>query len=488
MTLWDMKPHVRLTAYNASCRASRRAGRRRTLGLGAASLAALAAACGAPDARSASTAETAPPTPASAVYEIETIATGLEYPWSVAFLPGGDLLVTERAGWLRRVSDGVLKPAPVSGVPRVHAASQGGLLDVVPHPRFAANSLIYLSYAHGDARANTTRVARARLVDERLEDLEVIFEASPAKDTDVHYGGRMAFLPDETLLITVGDGFEYREEAQKTESHLGSVVRINDDGSVPADNPFVGQDGAAPELFTIGHRNPQGIAYDPVSERIYQHEHGPKGGDEVNILRPGLNYGWPIATRGVDYSGALISPFETYDGMEEPLRVWSPSIAPAGLTVYRGDAFPQWRGDLLVAALVPGNVRRLDIERGQIVDEEILFPEVRERVRDVREAPDGSLYILIDDFNGRILRIAPPGSREARSAEAPELVAPGVAATPTIAQPSPSQAAASPIASEPAASETVVSDTAEAQPDPAATAADAALVADPDAEPASPEG
>ena len=338
-------------------------------------------------------------------YRTATVAEGLELPWGLAFLPDGDMLVTERSGNLRRVSAGGEVSEPLSGVPAVYFRGQGGLLDVVLHPRFAVNRLVYLSYAHGDGQENATRVARAVLGDAGLEDLEVIFTAVPGKATPQHYGGAMTFLGDGTLLLTVGDGFDYREQAQDRGSMLGKTIRIGDDGEVPADNPFVGRTGAAPEVWTYGHRNAQGLAVDPENGRVYQHEHGPRGGDELNLLRPGRNYGWPAITYGKDYSGAYVSPYTELPDMAQPLMYWIPSIAPSGLAVYRGGAFPEWQGDLFLGALVDREVRHVHLEDGQVAGEQALFSDLDERIRNVEVGPDEHLYLVTDSEQGRILRV-----------------------------------------------------------------------------------
>ena len=339
-------------------------------------------------------------------YTITLIADSLDHPWSLAFLPNGRLLVTERSGQLRIVDEGKVS-APVSGVPEVFAESQGGLMDVVLHPDYKSNGWLYLSYAFGDKRANATRLARARLEDNSLVDLEVLFTATPMKDTPVHYGGRMAFLPDKTLLLTIGDGFDYREQAQVNDNHLGTIVRLNDDGSVPDDNPFVDTDKGLPEIWSYGHRNPQGIVVLQDSGRVLSHEHGPAGGDEINDIEAGLNYGWPIATYGEDYSGAAISPFTSYPGTEQPLLYWSPSIAPAGFAVGQGDAFPVLQNDWLIAALKAREVRRVHINDDQSLVQQSLFTELGVRVRDIRVADDGSLYLLTDEADGKVLRVTP---------------------------------------------------------------------------------
>lgn len=346
--------------------------------------------------------------PTALAYELTTVAENLAFPWCIAFLPNGDMLVTELDGQLRVIRNGVLDPAPVAGVPPVYRRGQGGLFDVLLHPNYADNSMVYLSYAHGTPDANGTRVARARFTGTALEDLEVIFDVRPTKDTPAHYGGRMVFLPDGTLLLTTGDGFDYRESAQKLDSLLGKTVRLNDDGSIPPSNPFVDDSKVMHEIYTYGHRNPQGLAVDTDTGRVYLHEHGPRGGDELNVIERGANYGWPMVTYGLDYSGAYISPFTEMKGMHPPLVYWVPSIAAAGLTYYNGALFPAWRGDLFVAALVEQSIRRIDLDaNGAVVAQEVLFTEIGARLRDVRAAPDGALYILTDGPAGKVVRVSP---------------------------------------------------------------------------------
>lgn len=336
------------------------------------------------------------------------MASGLDHPWSVAFLPGNaGVLVTERAGRLLHIPPGGT-PRAISGVPAVRLASQGGLFDVVLHPRFAENRLLYLSYAAGTKGANFTRITRARLDGDRLVDGRVIFAVSPAKNTPVHFGGRMAFLRDGSLVMTTGDGFDFREEAQRLGSGLGKIVRMADDGRPLADNPFVSTAGAQPHIWSYGHRNPQGLAVDTVTGRLWEHEHGPRGGDEINLITRGGNYGWPVATFGLDYSGATISPFKRYKGMTDGLKIWVPSIAPSGLAVYRGALWPAWQGDLILGALAAGGVRRLDVDAsGHIVGEQRVFPSITARVRDVRIAPDGAIWVTTDEARGRVLRVTP---------------------------------------------------------------------------------
>ncbi|MBU6156005.1 MAG: sorbosone dehydrogenase family protein, partial [Alphaproteobacteria bacterium] len=323
-------------------------------------------------------------------------------------LPDGAILVTERKGALRIIRDGKLVAQPVAGVPAVHIRSQAGLFDVVLHPKFAENQVLYLTYASGTREANATRVARARFDGKALSDLKVIFEAKPLKDTSAHYGARMAFLRDGTFVLTIGDGFEYRESAQDPSSHLGKTVRLNDDGTVPADNPYRSVKGAALGLYSTGHRNQQGLAYDPMTDVLYETEHGAQGGDELNVIEPGRNYGWPLVTYGRDYSGAQISPFTSRRGLEEPVVQWTPSIAPSGTTVYRGDKFPAWNGDVFVGALAKKHVRRVDLDaNGRVVGESQLLTELGARIRDVRTGPDGYLYVTTDDDNGKVFRIEP---------------------------------------------------------------------------------
>jgi glucose/arabinose dehydrogenase len=355
----------------------------------------------------------APPPPAAAPivtagYKVVEIAKNLDHPWSMAFLPDGSVLVTERAGRLRLIKGDVLQPQVISGVPAVHTGSQAGLFDIVLHPSFAQNGLVYLTYAAGTKGANGTQVARARFDGSALRDLQVIFKAMPLKDTDNHYGGRMAFLPDGTFALTIGEGFEYREKAQDLSSDLGKLVRLKDDGSVPQDNPFIGQNGVRPEIYTWGHRNEQGLVFDAQSGRLWETEHGPRGGDELNLIVAHKNYGWPIITYGMDYSGAYVSPYTQRAGLEQPVIYWTPSIAPSGLTIYHGDKFPAWNGDLFVGALAFKHLRRVHLDAdGNVVSQEQLLNDKHWRIRDVRVSPDGYLYVSTDEDDGRVLRLEP---------------------------------------------------------------------------------
>lgn len=340
----------------------------------------------------------------AAGYKLETLANDLENPWSLAFLPDGSFLITERAGKLLHIREDGTRTS-LSGVPQTYFAGQGGFFDIVLDPAFPTNSIVYLSYAHGTPESNGTGVIRARLDESGLENSQLILLSEPARATPQHYGGRLLFLPDGTLLVTVGDGFEYREAAQDIDQQLGKILRINADGSVPDDNPYAERGERAAKVWTYGHRNSQGLASNADGTAVYMHEHGPRGGDEVNLVQAGKNYGWPAVTEGVDYSGAYISPFTEHPGMEPSMITWTPSIAPSGLAVYSGSVFPRWQGSLFVGALVNREVRRLSLESGEVVAEESLFGELEMRIRDVRQGPDGLLYLLTDE--GSFIRVAP---------------------------------------------------------------------------------
>lgn len=341
-----------------------------------------------------------------ALYQVELVAEGLATPWDMAFLPDGSALVTERNGGVKWLREGVL--LDVAGGPDdVFAQGQAGLFDLALSPAFATDGIVYLSYASGTADANTPALYRARFENGALVDGETLFRDEPMRDTDAHYGARLALLPDGTLLMTAGEGFAYREEAQVRSNHLGALLRLNPDGSAPADNPFFDEGGAAAFVYSYGHRNMQGIVIDPESGVVWTHEHGPQGGDELNRITPGDNYGWPIATLGIDYNGARISPFFDHDGFHAPDWVWTPSIAPSGLALYDGDLFADWQGDLLVSALAGQAVHRLDLETGQVVAEERLLSERGQRIRQVLTGPDGAIWLLAESPQGQILRLTP---------------------------------------------------------------------------------
>ena len=337
-----------------------------------------------------------------------TATEGLEYPWGLAFLPDGKMLVTERPGRLRLVgADGRLDPRPIGGVPAVAAVGQGGLLDVALHPDFARNSWIYLSYAAHGPGGYGTEVARARLEGHALRDLKVVFSMRPKTTTGHHFGSRLVFDRQGYLYVTLGDRGEM-DRAQRLDDHAGSVIRLHDDGRVPADNPFVAVPNALPEKFTLGNRNIQGAALHPGTGLLWAHEHGPQGGDEINIIRAGTNYGWPVITYGRNYgSGTPIGEGTRKAGMVQPLLQWTPSIAPSGMAFYTGDKFPAWRGDLFVGALRGQMLVRLELDGERIVREERLLENKVGRIRDVRNGPDGFLYLLIDDPHGRIVRLEP---------------------------------------------------------------------------------
>jgi glucose/arabinose dehydrogenase len=326
-------------------------------------------------------------------YQVSTLATGLDKPWSITSIGEGAFLVTEKSGRLVRLdADGNV--TTIEGTPPVYFANQGGLLEVLADTDFANNKLIYLSFAGGDKSANRTTVVKATLSSDALSDVETILEVAPDKEGPAHYGGKLAFLPDSTLLVSVGEGYTYREEAQNLDWELGKLLRIHTDGTAPTDNPFP---DAAPRVFSYGHRNPQGLVYDEASERILMVEHGPKGGDELNRIVAGRNYGWPAITYGVDYSGAVISPFTEAEGMEQPLTYWVPSIGPSGLAIYRGELFPEWQGHLLLGSLINEEMRRLKLDGTTVVEDEAIFPEIKGRVRDVRVLTDGSIVALTDE-------------------------------------------------------------------------------------------
>ncbi|MDH3280041.1 MAG: PQQ-dependent sugar dehydrogenase [Gammaproteobacteria bacterium] len=339
---------------------------------------------------------------------VVNVSRGLEHPWGLAFLPDGRMLVTERAGRLRIVNpNGKLDPTPVSGLPRITASGQGGLLDVALHPKFTDNRSVYLSYAASGDRGVGTEVARGQLNGSRLTDVEVIFRALPKSAGGRHFGSRLLFDPQGRLYVTLGDRGD-RRRAQDLADHAGSIVRLRDDGGVPEDNPFIRRAKAKPEIFTYGNRNVQGIALQRGTNLIWAHEHGPQGGDEVNIVRAGANYGWPVITYGRNYGiGTRIGEGSEKPGMVQPVHYWVPSIAPSGMAFYEGDKFPQWRGDLFVGALKDRLLVRLEIDGQRVVKEERMLRGVLGRIRDVRDGPDGFIYLLTDEPDGMIVRLEP---------------------------------------------------------------------------------
>ncbi|WP_261843804.1 PQQ-dependent sugar dehydrogenase [Aliamphritea ceti] len=337
-------------------------------------------------------------------FQITEITAQLDRPWSLAELPDDQLLVTERNGRLVRINADQIHS--IDGVPDVLDAGQGGLLDIKLHPQFSENSWLYLSYSHGTQRNNQLRLMRAKLEGNKLVDQQVIFSARPEKSSGLHFAGRIAFLPDNTLLLSIGDGYKYLEQAQDKTSLLGKIIRLDESGQVPDDNPFINQPDTAPEIYSYGHRNTQGLVYDPVRQKIFANEHGPKGGDEINIIQSGNNYGWPVITYGVDYSGLSITPYRERPGMEQPLVNWTPSIAPSSITVYYGNMFPELQGDLLSTTLKARHLRWVEMNGDQPGQEHELLGELNERLRYIQTARDGSLYLLTD--SGKLLQLTAP--------------------------------------------------------------------------------
>ena len=341
---------------------------------------------------------------------VETAAKGLDHPWALAFLPDGRMLVSERPGRMRIVSkDGKLSAA-LAGVPKVFASGQGGLHDVALDRGYAQNHVIYFCYAEPVGAGARTALARARLVDDgtpRLDAVEVVFRQDGPLSSGNHFGCRIVQTPDDALFLTTGDHFTTRDQAQNLGNHIGKIVRIRPDGSAPPDNPFVGRAEAKPETWSYGHRNAQGLALHPTSGKLWEHEHGPRGGDEINLIEKGKNYGWPVIGYGIDYSGVKIHASTRKEGMEQPLWNWVPSIAPSGMAFYTGGLFPAWRGNLFVGALAGQLLVRLELDGDKVIREERLLRELRERIRDVRQGPDGALWLLTDSSSGRILRLVP---------------------------------------------------------------------------------
>jgi glucose/arabinose dehydrogenase len=356
------------------------------------------------------------PTPGSidANVRVETVARGLEHPWALAFLPDGRILVTERPGRLRIVErDGRLS-APLAGVPEVAARSQGGLLDVAIDPQFSENRLVYLSFSDpGEGGTSGTAVARGRLGDAGLENVEVIYRQQPKVRSGGHFGSRLVFSRDGKLFVTQGDrqSSSFRLQAQDSSSGIGKIVRINPDGSIPRDNPFIGRSGARPEIWSYGHRNVQAAALHPETGQLWTVEHGARGGDELNHPEAGKNYGWPTITYGVDYSGARIGEGTQKAGMEQPVYYWDPVIAPSGMVFYTGDAYPGWKGSVFVGSMAPGALVRLTIENGRVTREERYLADLDARIRDVQQAPDGLLYLVTDAPDGQLLRVVPGARR-----------------------------------------------------------------------------
>lgn len=354
----------------------------------------------------------AQPKPIAAPGKVTTVARGLEHPWGLAFLPDGRMLVTERPGRLRVVAKNGTLSAPVKGVPNVYASGQGGLLDVVLDPQFAQNGLVYLSYSERNAEGLAgTAVASGRFTGAALEGVKVIYRQQPKVSGAGHFGSRIVFRRDGTLFITQGDRMRYSEQAQDLASGLGKIVRVHRDGSIPKDNPFLSRKGARPEIWSYGHRNIQSAALHPDTGELWTVEHGARGGDELNQPQAGKNYGWPVISYGVEYSGRRIGQGLTAKpGMEQPVYYWDPVIAPSGMVFYTGNAYAGWKGSIFVGSLTPGALVRLTLQNGRVTREDRYLGELDERIRDVEQGPDGLLYVLTDHPNGRVLRIERPSS------------------------------------------------------------------------------
>lgn len=372
----------------------------------------LVAQCKAQPPRTGSAQASAQPRSIDGNITVETVASGLVHPWALAFLPDGRILVTERPGRLRIVDTSGRLSEPLAGVPAVQAVSQGGLLDVAIDPNFAQNQLVYLSFSEpGEDGASGTSVARGRLGNGALENVQVIYRQQPKVRSGGHFGSRLVFSRDGTLFVTQGDrqAASFRPQAQQLESGIGKIVRINPDGTIPSDNPFVGRSDARPEIWSYGHRNAQAAALHPETGELWTVEHGAMGGDELNHPEKGKNYGWPVITYGRDYSGASIGGGAQKEGMEQPVYYWDPVIAPSGMAFYTGDRYPGWKGSAFVGSLGTGSLVRLTIENGRVTREERY--DIGSRVRDVQQGPDGLLYLVTDEDNGRLLRVVPKPAR-----------------------------------------------------------------------------
>lgn len=343
--------------------------------------------------------------------KVETVVTGLDMPWATAFLPDGRLLVTERTGKLRLVKDGKIDPKEITGLPELLYKGQGGLLDVVLHPDYAKNGWIYISYSSpkaagepGDDGGANTAMLRAKLKDHALTDVQILFKALPNVKSNPHFGGRIIFDNKGYVFLSLGERGQM-EKAQDLSKDQGKITRLHEDGKIPADNPFVKTEGAKPEIWSYGHRNPQGLVINPTTGVIWEHEHGPQGGDELNIVEKGKNYGWPLITYGIDYDDSIISKDTARTGLEQPVLYWKPSIAPCGMAFVTSDKFKDWKGDLLVGSLKFNYLQHLVIKDNKVIKKEIIFEKIG-RVRDIRQGPDGNIYVVVED-SGSILKISP---------------------------------------------------------------------------------
>ena len=350
------------------------------------------------------------PTPGSSpgIVRAETVVRNLEHPWGITFLPDGRMLVTERPGRLRIVAMNGTVSEPLTGVPAVHAVGQGGLLDVALDPNFPQNRYIYLSFAEpGPGGTAGTAVARGRLTDTGLEDVRTIYSQRPKMQGGGHYGSRLVFGRDGTLFITQGDRMNWRDSAQSLTAGMGKIMRINSDGTIPRDNPFVGRNDAQPEIWSYGHRNLQGAALHPQTGQLWTVEHGPRGGDELNHPEAGKNYGWPVIGYGINYDGSRAHESTTREGMEQPVYYWDPVIAASGVAFYTGNRYPGWTGSVFIGSMTPGALVRLEMANGAVTKEERYLGEMHERIRDIAQGPDGLLYLITDSDNGQVLRVVP---------------------------------------------------------------------------------
>lgn len=345
-------------------------------------------------------------------FRVVTVADGLVHPWGLAFLPNGDMLVTERPGRLRIIRNGTLDAEPIAGVPEVWAQGQGGMLDVAVHPQFATNRFVYLSFSRPSAAGAGTAVVRGRLEGNRLADVKEIFVSNTVSTSGQHFGSRLAFDRQGFLYVTAGDRgdspmAQENHNSQRLDRHAGSVLRLHDDGRAPADNPFAGRAGAQPEIYSYGHRNPQALTFHPETGQLWSTEHGARGGDELNLILPGRNYGWPIITHGVNYNGQPIGIGREREGLEPPIVFWVPSIATSGMAFYTGNRFPNWKGDLFVGGLIGEQLERITLRGTRVENRETLLADYRRRIRDVRNGPDGYIYLLIDAPSGPVVRLEP---------------------------------------------------------------------------------
>ncbi|WP_370164352.1 PQQ-dependent sugar dehydrogenase [Marisediminitalea sp.] len=337
---------------------------------------------------------------------VNELASGLDHPWGMTFLPTGEVLITERSGQMRAFQFGSGLSAPLKGVPKVVANNQGGLLDVIADPDFTSNQTIYFCYSRPTEGGSSSSVASATYTAGELKNVKDIFIADSVVDNGFHFGCRLAFDTENDLYVALGDRYKYMKEAQNTDNHFGKIVRIEKDGSVPKDNPFT--DGKAPEVYSYGHRNIQGLTVHPDTGEVWAMEHGPKGGDEINLIEAGNNYGWPVITYGIDYNGDIISDKTHQEGMEQPVLYWNPSIAPSGMTFYKGDVFKAWQGDLLVGALKFRHLRRISFnDKGEPESQTEYLKDRNERIRDVEVGPNGFIYVLTDEDNGKLLQVMP---------------------------------------------------------------------------------